>query len=382
MRHVGKRLTAAQPREVVVGNIVRRVLGLIREVAEENGDVDTNAPGEAGSSSHPLHSSNARPALLSSVSTFSPLKHDTMQPLDLSMNRLESSTSSGEMPKRPQMFTSQTFQASLVNSLFGPLSRPVTPTTSNTSPAHGSPVTGSLATPNPESLGEGGKGKLDLRAEVVDGIQELQDELDQSDDLISQNAADYIHSNEIILTYTSSTSVQRFLLAAAKKREFTVVHAESYPNDHQATLATVLTGSKKYHGDEPSDTDERWKPLAAAGITVVLIPDSHVFAIMSRVNKVIMSTHTVLANGGLIAASGAHIIAQAAKAHQTPVVVVSGMFKLCPVYPFDPDALIEYGDTSKVLPFTEGELLEELEVDNPLYDYVPPDLVDLYITNL
>jgi len=31
---VGRRLMAAQPREMVVGNIVRRVLGLIRDEAE------------------------------------------------------------------------------------------------------------------------------------------------------------------------------------------------------------------------------------------------------------------------------------------------------------------------------------------------------------
>ena len=37
IRQVGRRLTSAQPREVVVGNIVRRVLGLVREVVDENG---------------------------------------------------------------------------------------------------------------------------------------------------------------------------------------------------------------------------------------------------------------------------------------------------------------------------------------------------------
>ena len=35
IRQVGRRLTSAQPREVVVGNIVRRVLGLVREVVED-----------------------------------------------------------------------------------------------------------------------------------------------------------------------------------------------------------------------------------------------------------------------------------------------------------------------------------------------------------
>jgi translation initiation factor eIF-2B subunit beta len=38
--------------------------------------------------------------------------------------------------------------------------------------------------------------------------------------------------------------------------------------------------------------------LAKHEIETTMINDSAVFAIMSRVNKVIMGTHTVMANGG------------------------------------------------------------------------------------
>lgn len=38
--------------------------------------------------------------------------------------------------------------------------------------------------------------------------------------------------------------------------------------------------------------------LARANIETTVINDSAVFAIMSRVNKVIIGTHTVMANGG------------------------------------------------------------------------------------
>jgi translation initiation factor eIF-2B subunit beta len=103
---------------------------------------------------------------------------------------------------------------------------------------------------------------------------------------------------------------------------------------------------------------------------------------MSRVNKVILATHAVIANGGLIAAAGARIIAKAAKVHRTPVIVVSGVYKLSPEYPFEFESLIEYGDPGSIIGYDDGALVENLEVDNPLFDYVPPDLVDLYITNL
>lgn len=239
----------------------------------------------------------------------------------------------------------------------------------------GSPVS---VSPSGRALSHGPN--KDVRAEVLDGIGEIIDELGQVDDQIAAYALDHIHSNEIILTHTSSTTVQRFLLKAAAKRKFTVIHAESYPNNHEATHATVSGNSG---GDEEIlSTESFQKPLIALGITVILIPDSAVFALMSRVNKVILGTHSVLANGGLVAAAGTRVIARAAKVHQTPVVVVSGVYKLSPVYPFDFESLIEYGDASKVIGYDDGDLVDQIDVQNPLYDYVPAELVDLYITNL
>lgn len=234
-------------------------------------------------------------------------------------------------------------------------------------------------TQSPRGLPGHGPAK-DVRAEVLEGINEITDELDQVDDQISSYALEHIHSNEIILTHTSSTTVQKFLLKAASKRKFTVIHAESFPNNHDATHATVSGNSPA--DDESLSFEAFQKPLIALGITVILIPDSAVFALMSRVNKVILGTHSVLANGGLVAAAGTRVIARAAKVHQTPVVVVSGVYKLSPVYPFDFDSLIEYGDASKVLPYEDGDLVDQIDVQNPLYDYVPAELVDLYITNL
>jgi translation initiation factor eIF-2B subunit beta len=237
----------------------------------------------------------------------------------------------------------------------------------------------------PGSLSPGGRfpghgPSKDVRAEVLEGIGEIIDELGQVDDQIAAYALDHIHSNEIILTHTSSTTVQKFLLKAAAKRKFTVIHAESYPNNHEATHATVSGGSMD--DDDNLGFESFQKPLIEHGITVILIPDSAVFALMSRVNKVILGTHSVLANGGLVAAAGTRVIARAAKVHQTPIVVVSGVYKLSPVYPFDFDSLIEYGDASKVLSYEDGDLVDQIDVQNPIYDYVPAELVDLYITNL
>lgn len=381
IRQVGRRLTAAQPREVVVGNIVRRVLGLVREVLDDNTGGDSHAGSDSGHhTAH--HDSMTRPVLSSSISTFSPLRHAAAEPMDSSMT---SDLSDSEHSRRPPLLTSHTSyaptaSAPLVNSLFGLFSQP-NDSNASTPTGASSPDGKTSHSLNLERLADLSKStNLDLKSEVMDGIRELQDELEQSDEQIAGVALEHIHSNEIILTHTASTTVQKFLLSAAKKRKFTVVHAETYPHDNTATHGILLTGRKRE--TRLDEDDDPWKPLTAAGIPVYVIPDSHVFAIMSRVNKVILATHTVLANGGLVAAAGAHMIAKAAKEHQTPVVVLSGVYKLSPVYPFDIDELIEYGDAGRVVPYEDGDFVDKVDVEHPLYDYVPADLVDLYITNL
>ncbi|KAL9621624.1 MAG: hypothetical protein Q9160_004016 [Pyrenula sp. 1 TL-2023] len=222
-----------------------------------------------------------------------------------------------------------------------------------------------------------------LRAEIIEGITEIVEELDKADEQIADYALAHIHADEIILTHTASLTVQKFLLKAASKRKFTVVLAEGYPNAHRTTHATLTGRNPSSDNVNPTTGPKAFeKTLTSAGITVVLIPDSAIFALMARVNKVILGTHAVLADGSLIAAAGSNLIAQAAKVHKTPVVVLSGTFKLCPNYPFDPETYIEYGDASKVFPYQEADLVEKVAVKNPVLDFVAPRLVDLYITNV
>ena len=388
---VGQRLTSAQPREIVVGNIVRRILGVIRDEAEEDRDGETSGFSDTGTESRPhtpRENHPQRPGLSSTISTFSPLRQGGLDPTDVStMNRSSDDVfalARDEDFRRPPLLTSHTSYAvnttaPMVTSMFSLLSHPRSTTQSPTA-TPGTQSPSSRTSLNAVNLANLNAAK-DLRAEVIEGIEEIIDELDQVDDQIAGYALDHIHSNEIILTYTSSVTVQKFLLKAAAKRKFTVIHAEAFPNNHHATHATVI-GSQKGDSEDEMSAEVFQKPLTAAGITVILIPDAAVFALMSRVNKVILGTHVVLANGGLIAAAGAKTIAKAARMHRTPVVVVTGVYKLSPIYPFDFDSLIEYGDASKVFGYEDGDLVDKVDVENPLFDYVPAELVDLYITNL
>lgn len=396
IKQVGQRLIEAQPKEMVVGNIVQRVLGMIREEAKEDRNDENSGQSDSGSSSQVdsprrdlATSLPDRPAILSSISTFSPLRHSALRPRDISEtdgDEPAGSRSEQEQTSRPPLMTSHTSYAVMngipvQQSMFNLLS--ATPSPSSTPPMTNSPH-GKLPLHAPSLASRIAISTKDLKAEIISGIEEIIDELLQADDQIAAYALEHIHSNEIILTHSSSRTVQKFLLKAALKRRFTVIHAESFPNDHEETHAMVMGSVNKGDEDEEDEisSDSFQQPLTAAGITVIVITDAAVFALMSRVNKVILATHAVIANGGLVAAAGARIIAKAAHKHRTPVIVLSGVYKLSPEYPFEFESLIEYGDTSKVISYEDGDLVDKLDVDNPLFDYVPPELVDLYITNL
>lgn len=122
--------------------------------------------------------------------------------------------------------------------------------------------------------------------------------------------------------------------------------------------------------------------LSSAGISTFLVPDSSIYALMSRVNKVILGAHAILANGGMFALTGSQLVTTAARAHSTPIVVCAGQFKLTPLWNlYHEYGALDFADPSSVLGFEEGDLVDKVDVVNPYYDYVRPELVDVYITN-
>jgi translation initiation factor eIF-2B subunit beta len=124
------------------------------------------------------------------------------------------------------------------------------------------------------------------------------------------------------------------------------------------------------------------KSLSLAGISTFLVPDSSIYGLMSRVNKVILGAHVILANGGMFAITGSLVAATAARAHSTPVVVCAGQFKLTPLWNlYHEYGAHDFGNPSDVLGFEEADLVDKVDVVNPYYDYVHPDLIDAFITN-
>eukprot|EP01046_Picozoa_sp_COSAG06_P014661 COSAG06_NODE_915_length_11567_cov_9.166013_4_plen_387_part_00 len=205
--------------------------------------------------------------------------------------------------------------------------------------------------------------QYDVRGAIIEAIKELLDELDVLYKNVSEQAINHIHADETIMTVGKSDLTKEFLLEAAKKRTIEVFVAEAAPSCEGQQMA---------------------RELAEAGIKTTLINDAAVFALMSRVHKVIIGTHAVMANGGLTCATGGHALALAAKHHSVPLVVLAGLHQLCPQYPFDQDTFNELASPMAILDVCGDQLslsAGDVEVVNPLFDYVPPDLIDLHLTN-
>lgn len=200
-----------------------------------------------------------------------------------------------------------------------------------------------------------------LKQSIIQAVNELIDELEAVGSNIASQALDHIHANEVILTVGRSRTVEQFLKFAARKRNFQVVVVESAPSCSGHEMASNLT---------------------AAGIDTVLVGDAAAFAMMSRVNKVIIGCHAITANGGMIGRTGTRIVAACAKHFSTPVCVVTGLYKITPIFPENHADFNLLSSPDMVVPFSDATLVNNsIEVLNPQFDYVPSSLITLLITN-
>lgn len=196
---------------------------------------------------------------------------------------------------------------------------------------------------------------------IMDEIQLILEEVQNEDPLIKAGSEMISEGDILLITCPDSETVMGFLCRIIQKTRFSVILIESYPNETEPARRAA-------------------QKLERAGIPVTVIPDSVVYAIMSRVSKVLISCRAVLANGGCITSTGMALACQAATEWKKPVLAMAGSYKLSSLYPFDIDNLIEMGNSDKVIDFADP-LMGKLEVNNPVFDYVAPELIDILITN-
>ena len=203
-----------------------------------------------------------------------------------------------------------------------------------------------------------------MRSEVIDGIEEIQDEIKQVDDQIAAFADIQIHPGDYVMVYRPTPTVEKFLVKAASKRRFTV----------------LLIGESPRKGEETPYASLR-KKLAVHHVNTIKITSNSAMAYMARVNKVVLDAQAIDGSGGVLADGGAGVVARAAHEMGRTVIVLGGVYKISPEESLEPDAMVDLGDSAALVDYSKGELIEA-DVENVINDYLEAGLVDIYITNL
>eukprot|EP00899_Mesostigma_viride_P007147 jgi/Mesvir1/16433/Mv18156-RA.1 len=307
VKTAGARMTTARPAELTIGNVVRRVLHIIREEDAVLAHEQLNA-----AQTLQAHVEDAQGGDGSEDEDYDDGGSDEGNGFGTGKVEFKAQT--------PGMSGRRT--ASLHNLLeANPRPRPGgsdKPSALSKGTIHeNAPLEPEAKQPEKPALPKAKQGQLKTR--VIEAINELLEEIDSIHIQIAEQAIEHIHANEVILTVGASLTAAEFLKEAAKKRPFHVIVGE---------------GAPRYLGHDMAKT------LASAGIQTTLITDAAVFPLMARVNLVLISAHGVMANGGVIAPVGAHTVALAAQCHSVPCVVLAGLHKLSPIYPHNPDIML------------------------------------------
>ena len=208
-----------------------------------------------------------------------------------------------------------------------------------------------------------------VKSEVLDELNILSDEIKSSNEHISEQSIEHIHSRDVVLVYGYSITVLEFLVDAKKLRNFEVVVCETAPYCTGHLMCTKLCDYS---------------------IECTLITDSAIYALMSVINKVIINACNVLANGSITCSSGGLNIATVAKQFNIPFIVLCGLHQLSPQYIFNKSTIQQYGASNDLIPLNSVIYIDNtaeqnkapFNIINPLYDYVPPELISLFITNV
>ena len=285
-RAVGKELSSSAPWEVTVSNVVRRVLFLIREEHANKLWESENGPEESGDDGG---KKKERRGTLTEHDLDDRPQPPAPPALEIP-SRLgsENSVSSSPRSRNDDSIIDGSRQRSLGNVLGNVLS------TNNVNEDNFK-----IAMPT-------------LRQSVMGSINELNDEIDNVLGPICEQSMEQIHADQCILVYGWSQEIESFLKSAARKRKFQVIITEGGPDLPGHRLAQALSQT-------PNNN-----------VTCTLIPDCAVYAMMGRVNTVLVAPHALMADGGAICTAGHLTVATVAKEHHVPVVGLASTFIITP----------------------------------------------------
>lgn len=205
--------------------------------------------------------------------------------------------------------------------------------------------------------------KSNLLYQIGYALDHFTDELKEFQTGLNKYANGHINSNETIMVFGLSHTILSAFIDASK-------------NQGKKFIVLVVEGSVGEKGQTMSDD------LSDAGIENYLIHCSNIYATMERVDKVFLSSHAILADGGCLCESGSLLVATAAKAFSVPVLVLGGMFKLTPHYSVDQETNNTLIGPGKFFVKNDRENSRLITPLLPRFDFVSRDHILLLITNM
>mmetsp|Transcript_6952 Transcript_6952/g.9743 ORF Transcript_6952/g.9743 Transcript_6952/m.9743 type:complete len:400 (-) Transcript_6952:128-1327(-) len=242
----------------------------------------------------------------------------------------------------------------------------------------------------------------ELKQSVMEQILEFYDEIENVHEPIIEQLVRHIPSQQVVLTILDLTDDDHGQIVAKACQNCTEV------------LLVICQDAKSKDHDTLSSDNTIMSPLLTTLPNVTLIPDTNIVAVMPRVDAVILPARSVAGDGSLLASPASFIVALAAKNYNRPVLAIVGLYKLCLGHQHNPfDAALHDSDPNSILPYADlpsdpsrdpdavfrrvstppspcapadniessSNNVTSLDVPNPLFDHVPANLLDLYITN-
>ncbi|XP_045506277.1 translation initiation factor eIF-2B subunit beta-like [Colias croceus] len=229
----------------------------------------------------------------------------------------------------------------------------------------------------------------DLREPIRDHIAELLAELESSTSSICGQAKEHIHADEVILTYGASVVVEKFIKSSGTNKVKLVV-VEGPQVAEAAAMAARLSAlgvnvtyvngaavgalmprvtvrfTKEYH---------KWRPSAHIHSRRKDLRQNNILML------VVVGVRAALAGGAVLGEGGLLAVTTAARHYSVPVVVLSPLYKMSPLYSCNHTHFNELAPPYTALPYMSGESAVT-QVFAPMYDFVPHDHVTLFVTNL
>lgn len=177
---------------------------------------------------------------------------------------------------------------------------------------------------------------------------------------IGEIGARRIRDGDTILTHCQSSAVDAVIKKAWKQgKKIRVYSTETRP---------------RFQGRITART------LSQAGIPVTMIIDSAARYFMNEVDKVIVGSDAIAANGAVVNKIGTSLIALAAREARTLFYVAAETYKFSPETLAGELIVIEERSPFELISSRRLEAMKNVSVRNPSFDVTPAEYIDLIIT--